>query len=501
MLVAVLAGCVTGGAGGRKSSPAAESRSPAAPQAGDVWEQQVSWLPCDGAELPENAECAAVAAPLNWDAPDGERIELALARVKAPDGAGRLGSLLVNPGGPGGSGKGFLPQALDAIGAEVQARYDIVGFDPRGVGESTPITCYETTEERDAHFAATWPRTLAGFEESLAVAEPFAKACAQNTGPLLGHVDTISAAKDMELLRTLLGDEQLNFLGYSYGTLLGAVYAELFPAKVGRLVLDGAIDPSVSASDHEVEQAAGFEAALGAYLADCVGTEDCPFGGAGQQALDRIHQLLVEIEADPLSAGPQDSRELTVPLALNGILITLYDDESWPFLSQALTWALDYGDGAALMALSDIYLDRQDGSYQSNQMEAFVAINCLDDRLPSDLASAEAHAAALAAASPTFGEFWAYGEKQCEVWPYPQVSQAQPITAAGAAPIIVIGTTGDPATPYHGAVALAEQLDSGVLITFDGEGHTAYGRSNGCVDQAVDRYLLEGEAPSQNLAC
>ncbi|MDR1118449.1 MAG: alpha/beta hydrolase, partial [Bifidobacteriaceae bacterium] len=444
---------------------------------------------------------ATVLAPLDWEDPDGATIELALARVKATDEDGRLGSLLLNPGGPGGSGKTALPSLLGGIGEEVKARYDVVGFDPRGVGESTPVTCYETTEQRDAYFGAEWPRTAEGFEESLAVAQPFAEACGENTGPLLGHVDTVSAARDMDLLREILGDEKLNYLGYSYGTALGATYAELFPENVGRLVLDGAIDPSVPAGQREVEQAAGFEASLGAYVEYCLGKESCPFSGTKQQALDEISDLLEAIEAHPLPAGADETRELTVPLALNGILVTLYDDASWPMASQGLDQAINYGDGTMLMALSDIYLDRIAGKYRGNQMEAFVAVNCLDARLVADLASAEAHAAALEEASPTFGRYWAYSEKQCAVWPYPQTGSEHAIAAAGAAPIVVVGTTGDPATPYEGAVALAEQLESGVLITFQGEGHTAYGRSNGCVDAAIDRYFLEGEAPREDLTC
>ncbi|MDR2453223.1 MAG: alpha/beta hydrolase [Bifidobacteriaceae bacterium] len=441
-----------------------------------------------------------MAAPLDWDNPEGEQIELALARVKAAGGE-PLGSLLVNPGGPGSSGIDYLPQALKSIGPAVLDSYDLVAFDPRGVGQSSPVTCYQTTAEMDQYFAATWPRTAQGYEESAAVVEPFAQACAANTGPVLGHVDTVSAAKDMDLLRALLGDEQLNYLGYSYGTRLGAVYAELFPQHVGRLVLDGALDPSVPPDQHDLQQAAGFEAALGAYMDYCLGRADCPFSGSKAAALAKIHQFLLEVEAQPMPTGDQEGRLLTVPLALNGILVAMYDDASWPELSAALGAALRDGDGSVLLLFSDLYLDRVDGRYQSNLMEAFVAINCLDGRLASDLASAQAHAADLAAASPTFGEFWSYTEKQCEVWPYPQVGQSQAVSAKGANPIVVVGTTGDPATPYQGAVALAEQLESGVLVTFEGEGHTAYGRSNECVDSAIDRFYLQGAVPENGLTC
>jgi pimeloyl-ACP methyl ester carboxylesterase len=455
------------------------------------------WERCTAAA---NAECTTLEVPLDWDDPDGETIELAIARVPATNQDKRLGSLLVNPGGPGGSAIGSLRDSLlPSISKDVRARYDIVAFDPRGVGQSTPVTCYTEAEQLDEFFAADWPRTPAGYEQSLEIVEPFAQACAENSGPLLAHVDTVSAAKDMDAIRGFLGDEKLNLLGYSYGTFLGATYADLFPEKVGRLVLDGALDPSVDGSLHEVEQAAGFEGALEAYLEDCLGTDICPFDGTVDQAKAEIHQFLLDVEANPLPTNDPD-RPLTLPLAMSGIIVAMYDEGSWIMESTALLYALE-GDGSSLLLLSDFYYERENGEYASNQMEAFIAINCVDDRLPADLASVEAHAAALKEASPTLGEFWAYTEKQCEVWPYPQVGQPHVINAPGAAPILVIGTTGDPATPYHGAVALADQLESGVLLTYQGNGHTAYGRSNDCVTKAVDTYLLEGTPPEDGLTC
>ncbi|MDR2252767.1 MAG: alpha/beta hydrolase [Bifidobacteriaceae bacterium] len=501
-VVIALTGC-TGG-GGDEGSTAPRSRSSQSPS-GDVtsgpasvWEQTVEWERCT---VTTGAQCATVLAPLDWADPEGETIELALARVEATDSDQRIGSLVINPGGPGGSGKSYLGSILPRIGAEVRERFDIVGFDPRGVGDSSAVTCYKTTAERDAYYAATWPKTVEGLAESVDVVKPFADACAANTGPLLGHVDTISSAKDMDLLRALLGDEKLNFLGFSYGTFLGATYAELFPQNVGRMVLDGALDPSVSADLHEVEQAAGFEAALDAYLDDCLAGSYCPFSGTKAEALEEIHEALKEIQAKPIAIPDGDGRDLTAPLAINGIVVTLYDDLTWSLLTTALFDLLDEGDGSYLLWLSDLYLERSLGQYSSNQMEAFIAINCLDARLSADPAAVEKHARDLAAASPTIGEFWSYSEMQCEVWPYPQVGEPHPVSAPGAEPIIVIGTTGDPATPYQGALALAEQLESSVLITFEGEGHTAYGRSNDCVEGAVDRYLVDGTPPTQDLTC
>ncbi|MDR0366867.1 MAG: alpha/beta hydrolase [Bifidobacteriaceae bacterium] len=462
------------------------------------WSQEVVWEECDAAK---EAECATVEAPLNWDAEEGELIELALARVKATNPDERIGSLLINPGGPGGSGILHLPSTVSRLSDEVKARYDIVGFDPRGVGASSAVECYTTTEELDEYFGSYWPANAEGYESSRAVFEPWAEACAENTGPLLGHVDTVSSAKDVELLRHLLGDEQLNWLGYSYGTQLGATYAELFPDKVGRFVLDGAVDPSLSAQEASIQQAAGFEAAVGDFIDYCLDASACPFDGTKEEALAALHQFLLDVEEEPLPAMLGGGRELTLPLAFNGIAVAMYDEAFWFIEVMALQQAIETGDGSALMTLSDAYLSREGGKYTNNMMVAFMAINCLDARAPSDLPSVEAQAAALKAAAPTLGEFWGYGEMGCAVWPYPQTGDPHPVSAPGAGPILVIGTTGDPATPYRWAEALASQLESAVLLTYEGTGHTAYGRSNECVDQAVDAYLLEGTVPQAGLTC
>jgi len=464
--------------------------------AGDLFTQPVYWEPCDVAD---GAECATIYAPLDWAQPDsGDLIELALARIPALVPDQRVGSLLFNPGGPGASAIGFLDYLYGQIGEPVAAAFDIVAFDPRGVGASTAVSCFQTTEELDNFFGASFPDTPAGTDQMTALVESFAQACKENTGPALAHVDTGSAARDMNLIRAVLGDGQLYYLGYSYGSELGATFAGLFPDKVGRLVLDGASDPSLSASDHSLAQAKGFQRALEAYVDHCLADVDCPLDGPADRALEQINELLVSILEEPL---PGDSdRDLTLPLALNGLLVTMYQDEAWDMLTWALDEAFD-GDGWVLLALSDMYLDREDGVYINNAMEAFMAIGCLDSRSPTDEASVEAQAQALVEASPVFGEFWASGVDVCSVWPYPQVGDPQAASAPGAAPIVVIGTTGDPATPYEGTVALSQQLESAVLVTFEGNGHTAYGRSNSCIGDAVDAYLVDGIVPEDGLTC
>jgi len=463
----------------------------------DLFNQAVTWKPCD--DVARGAECATIKAPLDWDQPDGDTIDIAMARLVAAKPDQRVGSLLLNPGGPGGSGIGFLDYFSSLAGQGVLDSFDVIGFDPRGVGDSSAVVCFTTTQELDDFYAVDWPVTPEGFAESAEIVRPFVEACDQNTGPLLGHVDTDSSAKDMDLIRAVLGDQELYYVGYSYGSQLGAAYAELFPDNVGRLVLDGAVDPSLPSSEHDLAQATGFQQALGAYVDDCLGKSGCPLTGSKDAALNQIHELLVSIAAKPLPGDGQ--RELTLPLALNGLLVTMYEDSAWFMLTTALGQALK-GDGIGLLMLSDIYLDRDDTEgYTTNQMEAFVAIGCLDSRAPADLASAQAQADRLIKAAPTFGEFWGFSEKLCDQWPYPQVGEPKAVTAAGAAPILVIGTTGDPATPFAWAQALADQLESGVLLTYEGHGHTAYGRSNSCVNEVVDAYLVDGAVPGDGKVC
>jgi pimeloyl-ACP methyl ester carboxylesterase len=481
-----------------EKTPKSSATPQVTPPDDSFWSQEVVWEECD---VTTGAECATVAAPLNWDDENGELIDLALARVKATDPDNRIGSLLINPGGPGGSGIGFLDYALDLISEEVQERYDIVGFDPRGVGDSSAVECYTTTEELDEYFASYWPNTPEGFESSVDILKPFAEACADNTGPLLGQIDTVSAAKDVELLRHLLGDEKLNWLGYSYGTQLGAAYAELFPDKVGRFVLDGAVDPSLSAQEAELQQAAGFEAAFSDFIDYCLPKKFCPFKGTKEEAFGELHQFLVDVAEEPLPAILGGGREVTLPLAMSGIVVAMYDEEYWYMEALALDQAINEDDGSSLLMLSDAYHSREGGGYSSNMMVAIRAINCLDARAPADLASVEAHAEALKAASPTMGEFWAYGEMGCEVWPYPQKGEPHAVSAPGAGPIVVIGTAGDPATPLIWAEALSGQLESAVMVTYNGTGHTAYGRSNDCIKDAVDAYLLDGTVPKDGLTC
>ncbi|EYR62509.1 proteinase [Actinotalea ferrariae CF5-4] len=479
--------------------PTGEASATPGPVTGGIeafYAQELSWSEC-GAGL----ECATVQAPMDWDDPAAATIELALRRAPATGGPDqRIGSLLVNPGGPGSSGADFVEYARDVFSERLVGAFDLVGFDPRGVGASSAVSCGDPAEV-DRYLTADYPvDDAAGLEAAREAARAFGEACAEATGPLIEHVDTVSAAKDMDLLRAVLGDEQLHYAGFSYGTLLGATYAELFPDKVGRLLLDAAVDPANSSEELVVGQAAGFEEALRAYVAYCLDGPACPLTGDVDDGMQQIADLMDRVEARPLPVG--EGRELNSTLAFYGLVVTLYDDETWTYLTLALEEALTEDRGAIFLELANFYLDRTaDGTYGSNQMVAFTAINCLD--YPAEelsYAELDQLAGVVEAEAPTFGRDFVMAPG-CETWPVEAVREPAPTTAEGAAPILVVGTTGDPATPYEWSVSLAEQLASGSLLTWEGEGHTAYGRAGDCITDAVDAYLIEGVVPPDGTVC
>ena len=494
-LALVLGGCV---AGKVQSTPAEESSGSAtaggATAPSDLYAQTVTWEPCG------EDECATITAPLDWDDATLGTIDLALER-HAATGTDRKGSLLLNPGGPGQSGISFLSSAVSGIfGPEVLADYDIVAFDPRGTGASTAVRCGGGSS-LDAFLTADVEiASQADLDAARARVAEVGAACLDATGPLLAHVDTVSAAKDLDLMRALLGDEKLNYLGYSYGTFLGATYAGLFPDKVGRFVLDGALDPSMTNDELALQQGEGFEKAMRAYVADCQAARGCPLTGTVDDGMAQIRQLVDRAKARPLDAG--DGHTVNGSLAFYGIIVTLYDDGSWPYLTTALTEAITQNTASTLLQLANIYLDRTpDGSYTSNAMMAFTAINCLDYPVVSrSYDELLGFAEQVTAVAPTFGDQFAL-TAGCEAWPETSARTPAPIHATGAGPILVVGTTGDPATPYAWAQALAAQLDSGHLLTWEGEGHTAYGRGGACVSDAVEAYLLDGTVPADGTSC
>ncbi len=474
------------------ASPAPDTEG-VSPELLPFYEQTLSWSNCD------SFECTTVSAPLDWTDPGAGEIELSVIRQRALSGS-PIGSLLTNPGGPGASGVALIRDSISfAIGTPLQEQFDVIGFDPRGVGESTAVRCFDAAD-MDAHLfdIPADPRGSAGWTaERTQSNQEFSDACEAGSGGILPFVTTENAARDMDVLRAVLGDAELNYLGYSYGTFLGATYAKLYPERVGRLVLDGAVDPSVSMVDVNVTQAIGFESALRAYMSNCLGESDCPFQGSVDEAMADLGTLLAAVDRSPLPAA--DGRMLGADSLMTGIVAALYAPQSWPYLTIALTDVLQ-GDPEVAFQLADFYYNRENGVYLDNSTEAFRAYNCMD--YPADTTD-EAQAAAdalIAAEAPTVAPYWS-GPDPCETWLHPPTGTRGAITADGAAPIVVVGTTNDPATPYEWSVALADQLSSGVLITRVGEGHTGYNKGNTCVDAAVEAYLLQGTVPQDGLRC
>lgn len=464
-----------------------------------VYSQEVEWTPCG------DVDCATIKVPLDWSDPYGQTVSLSLNRSEAREPDQRMGTVVINPGGPGGSGLDFLSDTgygfLSFAGTDLLDHYDIVAFDPRGVGQSSPIDC-GTDAELDAYFLVDEVVTTeAELEAARQRNTDFAERCRELTGPLIENVDTVSAARDMDVIRAVVGDEQLNYLGFSYGTQLGATYAALYPENVGRMVLDGAVDFLLPSEELSLGQAGGFEQALDAYIADCIKDSECPLPRDPDLAKRAIQDLMDTAREEGIPTGGED---LNGTLLVYGIVITLYDEESWWVLTRSLEETLDRGTGRNFLALANIYLDRDDGGhYFSNGMETFTAISCLDVPEAPLMTISEFRAFQRYAeeASPTLG-WWFGAGAGCEGWPWTAqeiVDDLTPTEEAG--PIIVIGTTGDPATPIEWARSLADRMPTASLLVYNGEGHAAYGRSNSCILDAVDGYFVNGTVPASGKTC
>ncbi|WP_375000962.1 alpha/beta hydrolase [Aeromicrobium sp. CTD01-1L150] len=458
--------------------------------------QDVAWEDCG------DDRCATIEVPVDYEEPDGETTELRLRRVASTGDGGRV--MFVNPGGPGGSAVDFAGRAATMLPDEVRDTFDIVGVDPRGVGESSPIDCLEDEEFDEYVSGPVIPDAddTAQIEELREEMRAFGDGCREKSGRLAEHVSTAEAARDMDIARALMGAEEMDWFGLSYGTQLGATYATLFPERVGRMVLDGAVDPAEDGIESSLGQAKGFQKALEAYAADCVQQQECPVGDDPDAAIDQLVDFFGDLADRPLQTS-FEGRELTQGHAFYGIAVTLYDKESWSALSQALEAGFQ-GNGTVLLALSDAYFSRQsDGSYDGNIGEVISVVSCLDERDRPSVEEAESLVGEFTAASPVFGPAMAWGTLACTDLGFEATNPQVEIDADGAPPILVIGTTNDPATPYENAGRLADQLgdDVGVLLTREGDGHTAYTSGNECITGAVDAFFTEGTVPEDGLTC
>ncbi len=504
LVSACTSGGVTTTSATKSGSPAAGAALAALPRAtpttlAPYYAQKLTWRSCG---VP-GFQCATMKAPLDYTKPDAGDTRLAVARKKATGPGKRLGSLLVNPGGPGGSAIGYLQQYA-GIGypVEVRAQYDMVAVDPRGVARSEPVECLGG-RAMDAYTQTDFTPDDAKETGRLVDAyKKFAEGCGEDAAGLLRHVSTAEAARDMDILRAVLGDEKLTYVGASYGTLLGATYAGLFPDRVGRLVLDGGMDPSLPARRLNLDQTAGFETAFQAFARDCVHHRDCPLGTKASAVSSNLKAFFEKLDARPIPTGDADGRELGESLATTGVIAAMYDEGAWQHLRDALSAAMRENDGAGLLALSDSYYERDAEGRYTNLMFANAAVNCLD--LPPAFATPDEVRKSLPAfekASPVFGEGLAWATLNCAYWPVAPTGEPHRIEAAGAAPIVVVGTTRDPATPYRWAQALSRQLSSARLLTYEGDGHTAYGRGSKCIDRTINAYLVRGTPPARDKRC
>ncbi len=494
--LAVLAGCT--GSTPEPQAPTAATSAPADTKdpANDTalaafYGQKLAWTSCRN-----DFECAKVTVPLDWAAPSGDTIELSLLRLKAE--GKKIGTMLLNPGGPGVSAVEWFRSSPGSLGTRVRQSYDAVAWDPRGVGESTPISCLPDSEVDAWLSSDATPDSDAEATKVVADATDFGKQCEERTGPLIGHVDTVSTVKDMDVIRAALGEKVISYYGWSYGTFIGAWYAELFPWRVGRMVLDGAVDPSLSAEQYSEGQAQGFSRMATAFVEDCLGEKGCPLRGTKEQAFAQIETLVKNADSKPLATS--SGRQLTQSLMTTGMAMALYLPAFWPQLRAALTEAFK-GQGDGLLALADAYNERRpDGTY-AQTLQATGPIFCLDRTDTRSLDQVKADAKDWLAKYPPLGDTVAWSSLGCAVWPIKPAVAPQKLTAPGAPPILVIGTTGDPATPYEWAQSLAGQLDQGVLVTFEGEGHTAYRRGSKCVDTTIEDYLVSGTVPKADVTC
>jgi pimeloyl-ACP methyl ester carboxylesterase len=461
------------------------------------YSQELIWTDCKD---DKKFQCAEIQVPVDYQNPGNASLTLALKKLSAKQSSNKVGSLLINPGGPGGSGTDYVTYAEDAFGKRLMDSFDIIGFDPRGVALSTPLDCL-TDKEVDEFIAFDGtPDTDQELKESLQLSINLAKGCEAVENNLIAHVGTQEAARDMDIIRELVGDEKLNFLGASYGTYLGGMYAELFPDKVGRLVLDGAVDPSLSGEEQAFDQAVGLDTALKRFVEDCPKHEDCPLTQKGEAGVKEIRDFLDLLDSKPLKTEDPE-RILTQAMGVYAVAGFLYSDEWWSYMRQSLATAFK-GDGTDLLVIVDLFNERKDdGTFATNATEAIYAINCFDEPSNATEEQVRGFAKTWIKDAPVFGDYLAWGNLACSIWPVKDPNPINKFVAQGAAPIVVVGTKYDPATPYKWAIGLSSQLSSSVLLTYEGDGHTAYMRGSECIDKEIENYLVDGIVPAKNIVC
>ena len=449
------------------------------------YSQKLNWNECYN-----NFECATLEVPVDYEKIDNQNFKLKVLRHKASDNKNRIGALVVNPGGPGGSATDYAFNALSIVSPDIYQRYDIVGFDPRGVNGSEPIRCLSNSEEDkflDVSATSGKPEEITNLVE---VSKGFAEKCAKAAGGRLGHYSTLETAKDLEVLRQVLREAKLNYLGKSYGTYLGTLYASLYPDKVGKFVLDGAVAPNISLRDQEEAQALGFDSALSKYLIK-----------NNKFTRGDILKFIAGSAGKPLETN--SGRKLSQSLIVTAIAQSLYNSKTgWPELTIALDSAFSKSNPTNLFELADEYNNRDSaGNFYSNQNDISIMTTCLDWNENRSLAEITNDQSEFKRISPVFGPYLNFAGLPCKYWKakpqFPKIS----LEKINTSPLLIIGVTGDPATPYKWAQSLTKSFLNAKLLTLKGEGHTGHNRGNKCIDSAVDNYFLTGKIPQTPLIC
>ena len=490
--VIALVGLLAVAACGNSSSSSDTSLNPLSTTT-DFIVNPIEWKPCDGSTSTE-VECGNIEVPFDYADPEQGSFVLYVKKHNAASPADRIGSMMVNPGGPGFGGSSLADDAQYYFSQDLIDRFDIIAWDPRGTGESTPaVDCVDTFDE---YFGLDSPPETPEEKQALIDAsQAFNDKCAENSGTILPYISTKASAQDINSLRLALGEEKVSYFGFSYGSELGTTWATMFPETVRAIVVDGAVDPNASSVQEGMNQAKGFEGQLATFLKQCSEKTTCAFHNSGK-AEAAFDKLVLDVDAKPLEVS-KDRTLVTQGVLFTAVAQAMYSDYYWPQLNEALS-AAQGGNGKGILQLYDDYYQRKEDGTYGNELEAFLAISCLDDPGATSTEEVDLHIEEFITAAPRLGGNFAYGYS-CALWPVKQASKVT-ITGKGSGPIVVVGTTGDPATPLDSTRKMALGLEQGILIVVDANQHTGYGANN-CVVKAVDDYLIKLTVPANETTC
>ncbi|MFZ1362755.1 MAG: alpha/beta hydrolase [Candidatus Nanopelagicales bacterium] len=488
----LLAGC------GSNSEPPAQNPSA---DLNSFYSQQVNWKSC-GSDA--NQMCASIKVPLNYSDLSQGDIEIAVARTKRSGGnktETNGGSILTNPGGPGASGLDFHPYMVGMLGDDVLANYDVVSFDPRGVGKSASVTCLDTKQMDTFMADLGTPNKVTSVDQVSAAAASMGAGCEKGSARVLPYVGTNNTARDMDVIRGVLGETKISYYGASYGSSLGQIFATLFPDKTGRFVLDGVVPMWFDIEQMGLGQAKGFETTFERFVANCPKHRGCPLPNNPQQATSKVKNLLNQLGSKNLPAKGDDSgREVTQAIAYNGVMASMYDDSyGWADLRRALAQAFA-GNGTGLLQLSDEYAERENGKY-GGILQSYYAISCLDQDGRADVTATEQLGKEWAGQAPMFGDYMAWTGLPCSNWPAPVDLAPSRDNWSGLPAMLLINYSEDPATPYEWAEEVASSMPQSALVKVPGPNHVAAFNEIKCVDDSISQFYLDGKLPASRATC